>query len=400
MDEQHSDSREPPGPQGAEVSDKNVIKEQIKELDDFVAEVSAADIHSGNWFARLLRKSLEIYSREVTWEFMTRKYPGLPADVIADRRIELAQRYAMIEGGLSASAYTGLVSATIGSAGGASPLLLPAAATTFALDLAFVSRLQLRLAWDLAVLYRHPINVDDAEDLYDLLRVAFGIKAGEAFRSGLPRLAPEAVRVGVKRAVSGGALELLKGLPVVGKLLLQRNIVKFAIPAVCIPLSMKLNHYMTGRVGEQARTIYRDKAAIVEFAADSAEAFASFPSLALRAMWFVAKSDGTVQAEESWILKSLTDEFAKSDAGKTAIEEFRQIINLDKYALFADAKSAPEPIRRALYDVACSVAAVDREVTRNELASLKELAAACDVPFDGDAIKARAKEGLRHFSAH
>jgi hypothetical protein len=49
-----------------------------------------------------------------------------------DQRIKMAARYAALEGGLSASAYSAAVVATLGSAGGASPVMLPAAGAQLA----------------------------------------------------------------------------------------------------------------------------------------------------------------------------------------------------------------------------------------------------------------------------
>ena len=51
-------------------------------------------------------------------------------------------------------------------------------------DVAFISRLQLRLARDIAVLYRVPLDTSDPDDLWKLIRVAFTIKGGEAVREG------------------------------------------------------------------------------------------------------------------------------------------------------------------------------------------------------------------------
>lgn len=112
---------------------------------------------------------------------------------------------------------------------------LPAAATTFMADLFFLSQLQLRVVHDLSVLYRQPGDLDDPEDLLALIRIAFGIKAGERLQNAVLKLAPEATRFVIKRGVTGATLQTLKALPVVGRYLLQRNIIKMAIPGVAVP---------------------------------------------------------------------------------------------------------------------------------------------------------------------
>ncbi len=128
-----------------------------------------------------------------------------------------------LEGGLSAGAYTATVAATIGSLGGASPATVPAAVATMMVDVAFISQLQLRLAYDVSVLYRVPIDVHDPEDLWKLIRVAFTIKSGEAANKTVVKAVPMVVRPLVKKFYSGSVLTAGKALPVVGKHLLQRK---------------------------------------------------------------------------------------------------------------------------------------------------------------------------------
>ena len=163
---------------------REVVEAERAELRQFVSELSPDDIKSGGWFTKLLAQALSSYNDKATWQYFQEKYAGVPADAIVGQRIKMAARYAAIEGGLSASAYTAAVGATIGSLGGASPVTVPAALTTVMVDVAFISRLQLRLARDIAVLYRVPLDTSDPDDLWKLIRVAFTIKGGEAVREG------------------------------------------------------------------------------------------------------------------------------------------------------------------------------------------------------------------------
>jgi uncharacterized protein (DUF697 family) len=373
---------------------KRAVQDELSELKGVAASLSAAEIKDGSWFAKLLQTSLEKYMEHASWEFFTKKYPGLPADAIVDRRIELAQRYAMIEGGISAGAYSAAIAATIGTAGGASPFAIPAAVSSLAIDLLYLTRLQLRLAYDLSVLYGHPIDRDDPEDLYDLLRVAFGVKAGEAMRGAVPRLAPEAVRQGVKAVVKGPVLAALKALPVIGRFLLQRNIIKFAIPGICIPAAMKMNHYFTGQIGKQARLIFRDKAAVREFASRAGAGFSEAPELLLHTIWYVAHADEKIEAEESWLLRGVLDNLRASKNGERAAAEFERMFDFDRQRFLENVRAQPSELRQQVFEVALDTAVVDHEIQKQELASLNELAAACGVEFDPKALKARAKRGI------
>ncbi len=218
-------------------ADREAVEQERAKLREFVARLSADDIKSGGWFTKLCAQALRSYAEKATWEYFQHKYQGVPADGIVGQQIKLAARYAMIEGGISASVYTGTIAATIGSMGGASPATVPAGVVTFMVDLTYITQLQMRLAHDIAVIYRIPLDVNDPEDMMKLVRVAFGIKAGGVARGSM-RFVPGLVRQVLKKYYSGPVLAAAKSLPFVGKHLLQRNIIKFGIPGVGIPLTI------------------------------------------------------------------------------------------------------------------------------------------------------------------
>lgn len=376
-----------------EAIDRAHVEEQIEELRDLAKNTSAAQLKSGDWFVSLLRHALDSYAKQVSVEYFRNKYPGLPADAIADRQIELAQRYAMIEGGITASAYTLAIAATIGTGGGASPLTIPGALVSFTVDLLYVSQLQLRLAYDLALLYGRPIDMNDPEDLYDLVRVAFGVKAGEALRGGLPRFAPEAVRQGVKAVVQGPVLAFLQALPLIGQYLLQRNVIKFAVPAIGIPVSMKLNHYMTGRVGSQAREIYRHRAAIDESTQKLVDRASEMSTMLLNTLWIVMYADRTIEPEEAWMLRSFVRELKELGESGPALEKFESMIDLSADAYFVELAAMPDDAKRVLYDIACAAAVVDHRIQQEEKVLLERMAQICGTGFDLAALEAAAKRG-------
>jgi hypothetical protein len=274
------------------------------ELREFVTGLSAEDIRSGNWFEKLLRQALSTYTTKVDWRYFQEKYRGLPADGIVEQRIKMAVRYAGIEGGLSASAYTGAVAATIGSGGGASPLTVPAAVGTVMLDVAYTSQLQLRLAYDIAVLYRVPLDVSDPDDLWRLIRVAFTVKGGEAVREGVAKAVPLAVRPLLRRYYSRGVLAAARGLPVVGKYLLQRNVIKIGIPLVGVPLSVVVNRWTTQVAGRHARAVFRNEARVLEIATRLV-ARTEHPQLLLWVAWMVISADGPVSDDEALLYRHL-----------------------------------------------------------------------------------------------
>jgi hypothetical protein len=78
-------------------------------------------------------------------------------------------------------------------------------------DVAFITRLQLRLAYDVAVLYRVPLDLSDPDDMWKLIRVAFTIKSGEMAREGVAKAVPALMRPVIKRCYSRSVLTAAKG---------------------------------------------------------------------------------------------------------------------------------------------------------------------------------------------
>ncbi len=357
----------------------------LDELRNATRAYTIEDLKDGSWFAKLVHMALRTYSEKVNAEYFAKKYPGLPRDAVVDKQIKLARTYAAIEGATTGTAYSAMVVATIGSGGGASPYTLPGAIGSFAIDLYFTTQLQLRLAYDMAVLYGVPIDLQDPDDLLDLLKIAFGIKAGEVATDALTKLAPEATRVGVKAVFRGSLLEFLKALPIVGKYLLQRNLIKFAIPIVTVPLSGGMNWVTTNGVGKRAREVFRGRAAIREEASRVSAGLEEHAGLLVRTLWFVVNADRKIANGELRLLRDVARSIVDGDQGD-ALRDVEATINLDVDDLLERIRPLPIEIRTALYEAAVVAAAVDRKVHEKELDALRMLASACAVEFREEAI--------------
>jgi tellurite resistance protein len=350
------------------------VEEETDKLRHFVSSLTADDVKSGNWFEKLLAQSLKTYTDKVDAEYFQKKYRGVPADGIVDRRIKTAANYAAIEGGLSASAYTATVAATIGSLGGASPLTVPAAVTSVLVDVAFLTQLQIRLAWDVSVLYGIRLDPTDPEDLWKLIRVAFTIKGGEVVREGVLKAAPALIRPFVKRFYSGPALAAAKGLPVVGKHLLQRNVIKIAIPAVGVPLAVGLNHWTTVLAGRHAQAVFRNEARVIEIATGLARR-TRHPQLMLWTAWLVITADKKVSDDEVLLMRHLVA--LARETHEVVDERLARVVDMDPDDVWERMASEEGDLSDVL-DAAQRVAAVDGEASAAENAVLAEIARRAD----------------------
>ena len=353
-----------PKPPQATDSEQEEVERDREELREFIKSLDPQDITSGNWFTKLLTHALDSYTDKVDADWFKAKYPGVPADAIVDQRIKMAARYAAIEGGLSASAYSAAAMASI-----LAPVVLPAAAVTVLVDVAYTARLQIHLAYDIAVLYRIPLDLDDPDDLWKLLRVAFTIQGAQAASEGLLKAVPAIVKPLVRTFYKGAAIEAGRALPVVGKYLLQRNVIKIGIPIIGVPLSVGINFYSTLLAGRHARAVFRNDARITE-AADRLTTRTEHPQSMLWVAWMLIMADGKITDDEALLMKQLT-KLANEKHGLTE-EDLEQVIDIDKAEIWRRL-DAEDGDLIDLMDVAQKTAEIDGDVNKLETAVLEEL---------------------------
>jgi hypothetical protein len=107
--------------------------------------------------------------------------------------------------------------------------------------------------------------------MWKLIRVAFTIKGGEVTREGVVKVVPVMMRPLIKRFYSKSVLSAGRALPLVGKYLLQRNVIKIGIPLVGVPLAVLINRYTTQIAGRHARAVFRNEARVIEIASNLRE---------------------------------------------------------------------------------------------------------------------------------
>lgn len=80
---------------------------------------------------------------------------------------------------------------------------IPAAIVGVMAEVLYTVRLQLRLAYDLHLLYGMPIEADDPDDLMKLFAVIYGVKSAEVGGLGLKAYGPEVARAQIFRLIHG-----------------------------------------------------------------------------------------------------------------------------------------------------------------------------------------------------
>lgn len=370
-------------------SDKEIVKDELKDVQSFVSGLKIDDLKGGAWFEKLLTKALSTYSTKVDAEYFRKKYPDLPADAVVQERIEMAARYAAIEGGLTSAAYTSAIALTISSGGGASPLALPAGGTAFVVDLVYLSQAQIKLAYDISVLYQVPLDLDDPDDLWKLIRIAFAIRLGEGAGVAAIKGVPAVVRPFVKKYYSKGVLGAARSLPVIGKYLLQRNVIKFAIPVVSIPSTVAVNSWVTKTTGRQAQKLMRLEAKLFESATRIVDDNSSYIEL-LWTMWMTMNANGQTTEDQRTLLHHVTSQAKIHGVSGDELAKFRNVVELDEQSVWK--RLARIDDLNPVYDAAVVSAVVSGKPSEDSLRVLQKIAALGNIEFDRRKVDVARRE--------
>lgn len=359
--------------------EKAVVENEVNEVREFVSTLKMEDLKEGAWFEKLLIHALSTYSKKVDAEYFRLKYPDLPVDAVVQERIELAARYASIEGALTSAAYSGAIAATIGSGGGASPLSLPAAGATFVVDLTYLSQAQIKLAYDISVLYQVPLDLENPDDLWKLVRIAFSIKIGEGAGLAAVKGVPAVIRPVLKKYYARGVLASAKALPVIGKHLLQRNVIKFAIPVVSVPAATAVNFYTTKTTGIQARNLMRMEAKLAEAASRIAEDNEQMDGT-LWAMWITMNATGSTTEDQRTLLHHVTAHARLCGVQEDELAKLRNTVEIDQVETWERLASIENisPVFEAALIAAC----VSGRPSDDAIKVLEKLAELHSIDFD------------------
>jgi tellurite resistance protein len=173
----------------------------------------------------------------------------------------------------------------------------------------------------------------------------------------------------IKRFYSKGVLAAAKGLPVVGKFLLQRNIMKIGIPLVGVPVAVVLNRYTTLVAGRHAQAVFRNEARVIELA-EGLSRRSEHPQLMLWVAWLVIMADHKIADDEALLMRQLVR--IVRDQHQVVDEQLAHLVDVDPTEVWRRMDAEPGDLSDIL-DMAERVAAVDGAVHKLEKAIISEL---------------------------
>lgn len=183
------------------------------------------------------------------------------------------------------------------------------------------------------------------------------------------RAVPAVMRPLIKRFYSRGVLATARGLPVVGKYLLQRNVIKIGIPLVGVPLAVVLNRYTTLLAGRHAQAVFRNEARVIELAENLSER-SQHPQLMLWVAWMVIMADSKIADDEALLIRHMVR--SVRDQHQVVDEQLAHLVDIDRTEVWRrlDAESGD---LSDILNAANSVATVDGPVNPLEKAIISEL---------------------------
>jgi tellurite resistance protein len=293
----------------------------------------------------------------------------------------------MLAGGLSAGAYAGVMAGALTTGGLFAWATLPTALASFAFDVYATARIQLRLGWDLAVLHEHPLDPHDEEQLLDLAQISYGVDTSGTYVAVAAELAPMATRLAARTAGVAGRLAMDVAMRTLGQQLVQRGLVRFAVPALGVPLCAGLNWATTGRIAANARRILRGHRLARDQALSLREELAATPSLLLQALLWIASADGRLEGVEV----RLVDELSAMLEGGTPLPD-GSVATREAESWLGELSRAEPEVRRTVYEAAVRAAALDGVLQAQEAERLARLAEACGVAFEVGEVRRLIRE--------
>ena len=369
--------------------DKHVKAQVSKELKDaktLAKTLNFEEVKSGEWFIKLLQQVVRAYDRNARATYFQKKYPGLPPDEIADILTSVTVKYATIAGAIAGVAASANEIAAISSAG----LTVSLFVGSIGAEMLYLSNIQMRLVLDMSVLYDLQLDTEDPEDILLIFGYALGVAPAEALGKGLQVAARAGTEGAIKKVVSKGTLDALqKFAQRLGFKILQRTIIKYAVPVASAAVGSSYNYIATKSVGKIAKIHFKNRGK----ATDELRAVISKQNiydLAIpAAVMFMAQVDGNVSSKEKELYRAMLSRMSFEEHTPA---DFNRLISDEQSVLDAISQVEDVELREALIELLTLMPVYDGILANEEREFLTSAAERLGVSLDIEQVEKRAKE--------
>ena len=243
---------------------REAIREQFEKAKKEVEELGGWEgFKSGEWFLKLVNQSFHAYYEKANCEYFRTKYPGADDGTLIKKLTEVAAKNAAILGGIVGAAVAADEIATLvtGAEGGVGlPANIAIALTAVAGELILLTRLQLQLVANIAKIMEVPLDPKDPEDILVIFAFAVGGSVAEAAGKGGMKVGAKLATAGIKSTLKKDILKFLKDFArKLGYKLLQRTIIKYAMPIVSVGIGATWNYASTRTVSKIAKRHFTER---------------------------------------------------------------------------------------------------------------------------------------------
>ncbi len=369
--------------------DEHAKAQVSKEMEDAKAVAKSLDfeeVKSGAWFIKLLQQVVRAYDRNARATYFQKKYPGLSPDEIADILTSITAKYATIAGAIIGAAASANEIAAIGSAGLTAALFVG----SIGAEMLYLSNIQMRLVLDLSVLYDLQLDPEDPEDILMVFGYALGIAPAEALGKGLQAAARAGTPSAIRKVINKGTLDTLQRFGnLVGLKILQRSIIKYAVPVASAAVGSGYNYISTKSVGRIAKIHFKNRGKVT----DELRAVISKQNvydLAIpAAVMFMAQVDGNVSPKEKELYRAMLSRMSFEEHSPA---DFNRLISEEQSILDAVSQIEDAELRKALVELLTLMAVYDGILANEERKFLTSAAERLGVSLDIEQVEERAKE--------
>jgi uncharacterized tellurite resistance protein B-like protein len=369
--------------------DENVRAQVSKELEDakaFAKTLDFEEIKNGEWFIKLLQKVVRAYDRNARAAYFQKKYPGLTQDEIADILTSVTVKYATIAGAITGVAASAAEITTITSVGVTAALFVG----SIGAEMLYLSNIQMRLVLDMSVLYDLQLDTEDPEDILLIFGYALGVAPTELLGKGLQVAARGGTTSVIKKVVSKSTLKSLQSFARrLGFKILQRTVIKFAVPVASAAVGSGYNYIATKSVGKIAKIQFKNRGKVTDELRAVISKQNSYDLAIPAAAMFMAQVDGNVSSKEKELYRAMLSRMSFEEHTPA---DFNKLVSDEQSILDAVSQLEDVELREALIELLTLMAIYDGILTTEEREFLTRTAERLEVSLDIEQVEERIKE--------
>lgn len=346
------------------------------------------EVKEGTWLTHLIKRLVEEHARTSRGEYFKHKYPSLDPERLSHRLIATSAHSAGLSGAAAASAVT---AAELGAVetGGA---LVAVGISAVIGEISTTTYIQLRMIYDISVLFDAPFDLDDPEDLMAMFWYAFGVDkwedAANAFLKAGPRTAEylgrKALRSGLRKALQQVAGRL--GGQQLARKITERALLRLIVPGVNIPIAYTVNRWFTSKLGQIVITHLKTKTATLGAFKKLGRATRSQQLLGLALIQQIG-----IQDEDPRIYSRVIEMFDVAlrfvELTEADAEELERLAAMQPNEFLEEAKRESDKSVIAEWLEIASISHLLSNASRPSKAKLYSFASGCGAPINEDHLK-------------